>query len=118
MTDEKQAEAYVSRMKKCFTALKILIGLAVACIVVLAVFAAVAVGTDMYKNNISAALLGLTIPMLCAAVFFCGGVAVLLTAKITLNKLKKLGGIAENPPENSKETADRDTSDEKGGIIE
>lgn len=108
MTNEQRAEKYVSRIKRCLTAIKILIITTVAALLVLVLFIAVAAGAQIY-SYLTAAVLGLCIPMLCAALAFCGALTAILVAKISLKQLKKLGRV---------ESDSKNKSEEKGESIE
>lgn len=85
------AERYVTRLKRCLTAIKILIVVSIAAIAALVIFIIVAAGTDMQSTNVNGLLIGVIVPGFLAAAGVAGALAVLVVAKITLNKLKKLG---------------------------
>lgn len=89
MTDEQFEETCVSRIKRSTTAMKILIILAAISIAALLIFALAAKFTGMLESSPEASLLGLTVLMLCATVFFAGAFTSLLIASFTLKKLMK-----------------------------
>ena len=91
MTKEQQAERYATRLGRCLTAVKILVIAAVAAIAALVVFVAVAVGVNMQDGNPEGVLLGAIIPGMFAAACVIGAISALVTAKISVVKLKKLG---------------------------
>ena len=89
MTDEQFEETCVSRIKRSTAAMKILIILAAISIAALLIFALAAKFTGMLESSPEASLLGLTVLMLCATVFFAGAFTSLLIASFTLKKLMK-----------------------------
>lgn len=91
MTNEQLAQKYASRAQKCLTVIKVLMICAVVAIAVLIIFAAIAVGVNMQESNPQGMLLGIVIPGMLAVACVIGALAALLTATITINKLKKLG---------------------------
>lgn len=91
MTNEQLAQNYANRAQKCLAAIKILIIGAIAAVAVLVVFASIALGVHMQESNPQGLLLGLIILGMLAAVCVIGALAALLTAIITIKKLKNLG---------------------------
>ena len=91
MTNEQLAERYALRLKRCLTAVKIFLISSAAAIVALVIFAAVAVGINMQESNPQGLLLGVIITGMFAVVCIVGALTVILIAKITLTRLKKLG---------------------------
>ena len=90
MDKEQLAEKYAKRLNKCLWAVKIFIISSAVAIAALVIFAFVAGGTGLKDSNPDGVLLGVIIPGMCAAACVIGAIAVLITAKITMNKLKKL----------------------------
>ena len=95
MTKDQLAERYVARLKRCLTAVKILIGFSVAAIAALVIFVAVSGGIAMNESNPAAMLLGIIILVIVAVLTVAGKLTTLLIANITVKKLKKLGDAGE-----------------------
>lgn len=91
MTDEQLAQIYANRLNKCLAALKISVISAISAIAVLVVFALIAGGVHMQESNPQGLLLGLLILSMIAVACVIGALISLLTATITIKKLKKLG---------------------------
>lgn len=105
MTDEKFEETCISRIKRSTAVMKILIILAAISIAALLIFALAAKFTGMLESAPEASLLGLTVLILCATVFFAGAFTSLLIARFTLKKLIKANkaeksAAKEGEPEN------------------
>ena len=91
MNKEQLAEKYATRINKCLLALKILIISAGVSIAALVIFVVIAGGVNLWESNADGVLLGIVIPGIVASACVTGALAVLIAAKITIKKLKKLG---------------------------
>lgn len=91
MNKEQLAEKYANSIKKCLSALKILMISAVVAIAALVIFVAVAGGVNLWESNPEGVLWGIIIPGMIAAACIAGALVAIVTAKITMTKLKKLG---------------------------
>lgn len=100
MNNEQLAENYVSRLKKCLSAVKILVTCTMTAVAALIIFIVAAKGAGLQDSNPTALIIGIAIPGFLAAACVIGALSTLIVAKVTLNKLKKLG-IEENLKEES-----------------
>ena len=91
MDKEQLAERYASRLARCLAAVKILIISSVTAIAALIIFTAVAFGINMQDSNPEGLLLGVIIVGFVAVACVVGALSAIVTAKITLTRLKKLG---------------------------
>ena len=91
MTNEQLAQKYANRLNKCLAAIKILMICVMVAIAALVIFAFIALGLNMQKSNPEGLLLGVIIPGFTAAACIIGVLATIITAKIAMNGLKKLG---------------------------
>ena len=91
MTNEQLAQKYANSLNRCLTALKISVIGAIAAIAVLVVFALIAGGAQMQESNPQGLLLGVVIPGIIAVACVVCALISLLTATITMKKLKRLG---------------------------
>ena len=91
MNKEQLAEVYVSRLKRCLSAVKIMIIVTVAAVAALVIFAVVAAVTGMNESNLAAMLLGFVILGIAAVLCVTGALIALMVARRTMTNLKKLG---------------------------
>lgn len=91
MNKEQLAEKYATRINKCLLTVKILMISSVVAIAALTIFITIAGGINLWESNPEGVLLGVIITGMLAAACITGALAMLITAKITMTKLKKLG---------------------------
>lgn len=91
MNNEQLAKIYANRLNKCLLAIKIFMISAMTAIAALVAFALIAICVNMQESNPQGVLLGIVVLGLFAAACVIGALSTLLTAKITMTKLKKLG---------------------------
>ncbi len=91
MDKRELAERYTARIKRCFLAVKICIGIAVAGIAALLVFICVAAATDMQSANPAGVLTGVIAAGVPAVLAVMGAFTGIIIAAVTLKKLTKLG---------------------------
>lgn len=90
MTNEKQANIYVARLKRCLGAVKILVICAIAAVAALLIFSMAANGAGMKESNYGGMLLGIILIGSIAVLCIIGAVVTVVVAKITVSALKKL----------------------------
>lgn len=93
---EALAGKYVARLRRCLLAVKILIIFTVAAIAALIIFALAAKGSGLKDSNPAATFITALSVGCTAAAAAITALAILLLSRITLSKLKKLGGEGDN----------------------
>lgn len=90
MDKEQLAKTYATRINKCLLAVKIFIISAVVAVAALLIFTLAASGSSLKDSNPEGVLLGVIICGMFAAACVIGALSAIVTAKITMTKLKKL----------------------------
>ena len=90
MTDAQKYQLYSKLIKGCFFVMKITLICAVAALAALVIFMGVSAGIGLNESDPQSFLMGVVVCAGATVVFLITAIACLLTATLTLNKLKKL----------------------------
>ncbi len=91
MDTEQTEKRRIARLKKCLTAVKILVIISVAAIVALIIFISVAYGINLAETDPVALLTGVVVTGGISALTVIGALICLAVATVTISKLKKRG---------------------------